>query len=104
MMRPRLLAVIPARGGSKGLPGKNIRPLAGIPLIAHSILLARLCPEIDRLAVSTDSPEIAAVAKQYGADVPFMRPAELARDDSPSWPVVRHALEARGQIEDRARG
>lgn len=96
-----LLAVIPARGGSKGLPGKNIRPLAGIPLIAHSILLARLCPEIDRLAVSTDSPEIAAVAKQYGADVPFMRPAELARDDSPSWPVVRHALETMEQIDDR---
>ena len=56
------LAVIPARGGSKGLPGKNIRPFAGLPLIAHSILLAKMCPEIDRCIVSTDSPDIAAVA------------------------------------------
>lgn len=88
-----LLAVIPARGGSKGLPGKNIRPLAGHPLIAHSILMARMCPEIDRLIVSTDDEKIAAVAKQYGADVPFFRPAALAQDETPMWPVVRHALQ-----------
>lgn len=92
-----LLAVIPARGGSKGLPGKNIRPFTGLPLIAHSILLAKMCPEIDRLIVSTDSPEIADVARDFGADVPFIRPAELARDDTPMWPVLRHALQA---IED----
>ena len=87
-----LLAVIPARGGSKGLPGKNIRPFAGLPLIAHSILLAKMCPEIDRTIVSTDSDEIAAVARDFGADVPFMRPSELAQDDTPMDPVVRHAL------------
>jgi len=88
----RLLAVIPARGGSKGLPGKNTRPFAGLPLIAHSILFAKLCPEIDRCIVSTDSPEIAEVAGQYGADVPFLRPSELAQDDTPIEPVIRHAL------------
>jgi len=90
--RPKLLAVIPARGGSKGLPGKNIRPFAGLPLIAHSILFARTCPEIDRAIVSTDAPEIADVARQFGADVPFLRPSELARDETPVWPVLRHAL------------
>ena len=90
--KTRLLAVIPARGGSKGLPGKNIRPFAGLPLIAHSILLAKMCPEIDRCIVSTDSPDIAAVARDFGADVPFVRPAELAQDDTPMEPVLRHAL------------
>jgi N-acylneuraminate cytidylyltransferase len=87
-----LLAIIPARGGSKGLPGKNIRPLAGIPLIAHTIWFAKLCPEIDRCIVSTDSPEIAEVARQFGAEVPFIRPSMLAQDDTPMWPVLRHAL------------
>lgn len=87
-----LLAVIPARGGSKGLPGKNIIPLAGLPLIAHSIRLAALCKEIDCCVVSTDSEEIAAVARSYGADVPFLRPPELAQDDTPMWPVLQHAL------------
>jgi CMP-N,N'-diacetyllegionaminic acid synthase len=95
----KLLSVIPARGGSKGLPGKNIRPLAGLPLIAHSILLARSCPEIDRVIVSTDSEEIAAVARKYGCDVPFARPAEHASDDAPLWPVLRHALEMAEQID-----
>jgi len=87
-----VLAVIPARGGSKGMQDKNIRPFAGLPLIAHSILFAQLCPEIHRCIVSTDSPEIAAVAQEHGADVPFMRPPELAQDDTPMWPVLRHAL------------
>jgi CMP-N,N'-diacetyllegionaminic acid synthase len=94
-----LLAIIPARGGSKGLPGKNIRPLAGLPLIAHSIRLAQMCPEITREIVSTDSPEIAAVARQFGAGVPFLRPAELAQDDTPMWPVLRHALQT---VEEQA--
>ncbi|ADU47774.1 cytidylyltransferase domain-containing protein [Intrasporangium calvum] len=93
MTRPRILAVVPARGGSKGLPGKNIRPLAGLPLIAHSIRAAALTPQVSRCVVSTDSTEIAAVARQSGGDVPFLRPAELARDDTPMAPVVRHALE-----------
>jgi len=76
----RVLAVIPARGGSKGLPGKNIRPMAGVPLIAHSLMLARMCPEIDRCVVSTDAESIAKVAREHGGDVPFLRPAELAHD------------------------
>lgn len=99
--RPRVLAVIPARGGSQGLPGKNIRPLLGLPLIAHSIRLAKMCPEIARCVVSTDSEEIARVARRHGADVPFLRPPELARSDTPIWPVLRHALE-QAEREERA--
>lgn len=87
-----VIAFIFARGGSKGLPGKNIRPLAGKPLIAWSIEHARSVNRIDRVIVSTDSEEIAAVARDFGADVPFMRPAELARDESPEWLAWRHAL------------
>jgi len=75
-----VLALIPARGGSKGLPGKNIRPLAGKPLLAYSIESARRCPHITRVVVSTDSPEIADVAIRYGAEVPFLRPSYLAGD------------------------
>jgi N-acylneuraminate cytidylyltransferase len=81
-----------ARGGSKGLPGKNIRILAGKPLIAWSIEHALAVGGVDRVIVSTDSLEIAAVAKQYGAEVPFLRPAELSEDDSPEWLAWRHAL------------
>lgn len=88
----RVLAVIPARGGSKGLPGKNIRKLAGLPLIAHSIELAKLCPEITRCVISTDSKEIAGVARRHGGDVPFLRPANLAKGDTPMWPVLQYAL------------
>jgi len=98
---PRVFALIPARGGSKGLPGKNIRPFAGLPLAAHSILFAKLCPEISRCIVSTDAMEIAEVARQFGAEVPFLRPAALAQDDTPMWPVIRHALawvEAQGGL------
>lgn len=87
-----VLAMIPARGGSKGLPRKNITPLAGLPLIAHSILLAKMCPEIAKCIVSTDDEEIAAVAQKYGAEVPFLRPAELARDDTAMWPVIQYTL------------
>ena len=85
-------AFIFARGGSKGLPGKNIRPLGGKPLIAWSIEHALSVKQIERVFVSTDSEEIAAVAREYGAEVPFIRPAELARDDSPEWLAWRHAL------------
>jgi len=87
-----ILAVIAARGGSKGLPRKNVRVLAGLPLIAHSILFAKLCPQIERCVVSTDDAGIAATAREFGAEVPFLRPAELARDDTPSLAVVQHAL------------
>ena len=85
-------AFIFARGGSKGLPGKNIRLLGGKPLIAWSIEHALAVKRIERVIVSTDSEEIAAVAREYGAEVPFIRPAELARDDSPEWLAWRHAL------------
>lgn len=85
-------AFIFARGGSKGLPGKNIRMLGGKPLIAWSIEHALAVKRIGRVIVSTDSEEIAAVAREYGAEVPFIRPAELARDDSPEWLAWRHAL------------
>ncbi len=87
------LALIPARGGSKGVPGKNVRPLAGLPLIVHSLRLAALCGEIDHTIVSTDSGDIARVAAAEGADVPFLRPPELAQDETPMLPVLQHALE-----------
>jgi CMP-N-acetylneuraminic acid synthetase len=85
-------AFIFARGGSKGLPGKNIRPLGDKPLIAWSIEQALAVKRICRVIVSTDSEEIAAVARAYGAEVPFLRPPELARDDSLEWLAWRHAL------------
>lgn len=88
----KAVAFIFARGGSKGLPGKNIRPLGGKPLIAWSIAHALAVKRITRVIVSTDSEDIAAVARDYGAEVPFIRPAELARDDSPEWLAWRHAL------------
>ena len=87
------VAFIFARGGSKGLPGKNIRPLGGKPLIAWSIEHALAINRIDRVIVSTDSDEIATISKQYGAEVPFIRPSELAQDDSAEWLVWRHALD-----------
>ena len=80
-----VVALIFARGGSKGLPGKNIRLLGGKPLIGWSIEQARNVKRIDHVIVSTDSEDIAAIAVAFGAEVPFMRPPELARDDSPEW-------------------
>lgn len=96
----KVLALIPARGGSKGVLKKNIRLLAGIPLVAHSILVAKACPYIDRVIVSTDDEEIAAVARKYGAEVPFMRPAEIAQDLTPDYPVFEHCLEWLEQTEN----
>ena len=86
------IAFIFARGGSKGLPGKNIRPLCEKPLIAWSIEVAQSIPRIDRVIVSTDSEEIASIAKGYGAELPFIRPSSLAEDNSPEWSAWRHAL------------
>ena len=86
------VAFIFARGGSKGLPGKNLRPLGGKPLIAWSICHAQSVKRIERVIVSTDCEEIASVASQYGADVPFMRPEKLAEDDSPEWLAWQHGL------------
>ena len=88
-----ILAIIPARGGSKGIPRKNIRPFAGAPLIAYSIAAARRSQRVTRTIVSTDDEEIAAVAREYGAETPFLRPAELARDDTTDYPVFAHALD-----------
>src|SRR4030042_318389 len=91
--QPRVLAVIPARGGSKGVPRKNIRPVCGKPLIAYTIETALAARRLfHRIIVSTDDGEIADVARRYGAEVPFMRPAELAADDVPTIPVLQHAL------------
>lgn len=90
--RPEILAIIPARGGSKGIPHKNIRDFAGYPLIAYSIEAALQSELVTRVIVSTDDPKIAEVAKQCGADVPFLRPAELAQDTTLDLPVFQHAL------------
>lgn len=91
-----ILAVITARGGSVSLPRKNVLPFCGKPLIAYSIDAATAARDagapIDRVVVSTDDAEIADVSRRYGADVPFMRPAKLARSDTPSLPVVQHAV------------
>jgi len=88
----KYIILICARGGSKGLPGKNIKQLNGIPLIGWSIKIAKQIDRVSRVIVSTDSEEIAKVALKYGAEVPFMRPKELAQDDSPEWLVWKHAI------------
>jgi len=87
-----VLAIIPARGGSKGVPRKNIRELAGKPLIAWSIEAAKKSQYIDRIVVSTDDQEIAEVATQWGGEVPFLRPSELAQDSTPGIAPVLHML------------
>ncbi len=87
-----VLAIIPARGGSKGIPRKNIRPFVGYPLIAWSIAAASQAQTVTRTIVSTDDEEIAAVARQYGAEIPFLRPAEFAQDNTTDLPVFAHAL------------
>ena len=93
-----LVALIPARGGSKGIPKKNIKMIGGKPLLAHSIEFAKSISEIDRVIVSTDSQEIADIALEYGAEVPFLRPAELANDLTPMYDTVKHFIEfLRGQ-------
>lgn len=88
----KVLALIPARGGSKGIPRKNISPLLGKPLLSYSIAAAQSSRYIDRTIVSTDSEEIAEVARSCGAEVPFLRPEEFARDETPDLPVFTHCL------------
>lgn len=90
---PKVTAIIPARGGSKGVPGKNIRLLCGHPLIAWSIAAARLCRSVEETLVTTDSEEIAGVCRRYGVKVPFLRPAELAGDKSTDRDFMVHALD-----------
>lgn len=87
-----VLGVIPARGGSKGIADKNVRELGGKPLIAYSIEAALGARSIGRVIVSTDNPGIAALAREHGVEVPFMRPPELAEDDAPMLPVLTHAI------------
>ncbi len=87
-----VLAVVPARGGSKGIPGKNLRMLGGKPLLAHAIECGLASPDIDHLVVSTESDDIIAVAREHGADTPFIRPAELASDSAPMLPVLQHTI------------
>lgn len=91
--KPEVLAIIPARGGSKGIPRKNIRNFSGYPLIAWSIAAAKKSQSVTRVIVSTDDEEIAAVAREWGAETPFLRPAEFAQDKTTDLPVFVHALE-----------
>ena len=95
-----VLALIPARGGSKSIPRKNIRLFAGHPLIAYSIAAGLAAELITRVIVSTDDEEIATVARQYGAETPFLRPAEYAQDQTPDLPVYQHALTWLAENED----
>src|SRR5436853_4854858 len=89
----RIIALITARGGSKSIPRKNLAVVGGKPLIAWTIEAALKSNSVDRALVSTDDEEIAQIARQWGAEVPFLRPAKLAQDDSPHIPVVLHAVE-----------
>jgi len=95
---PNTLAIIPARGGSKGLPRKNIRMLGDKPLIAYTIHAALNSP-VERVVVSTDDEEIAAISRKYGAEVPFLRPADIAGDQASSLSVLRHGVEHMEQHE-----
>jgi CMP-N-acetylneuraminic acid synthetase len=92
MVKTEVLAIIPARGGSKSIPRKNINLFFGHPLIAYSIAAARCSPSVTRVLVSTDDDEIAAISRSYGAETPFLRPAVYAQDDTPDLPVFQHAL------------
>ncbi|MDB9776530.1 acylneuraminate cytidylyltransferase family protein [Alphaproteobacteria bacterium] len=91
-MNNKFVALIPARGGSKGVPGKNIRNLSGHPMISYSIIASKLSKKISETIVSTDSKEIAKIAKAYGASVPFMRPSAIAKDNSTDIEFVLHAI------------
>src|SRR5262245_66458941 len=89
---PYVFGVIPARGGSKGLPGKNLRVLGKLSLIGHAVASSRESSRLTRFIVSTDSPELADEARRHGAEVPFQRPAELASDQAGMVPVLQHAV------------
>jgi CMP-N,N'-diacetyllegionaminic acid synthase len=90
----RALGIVPARGGSKGVPGKNVRMLNGRPLLDYTARAARESGVLDRIVLSTDSPEIADVGRTCGLEVPFLRPTELAGDETPMLPVLQHTVEA----------
>lgn len=99
MKKPEVLAIIPARGGSKGIPRKNIRNFAGSPLIAYSIAAGLQAESVTRVIVSTDDDEIAEIARQFGAEIPFLRPSELAQDRTLDLPVFQHALKWMSETE-----
>ena len=88
-----VLAIVPARGGSKGIPRKNIRSFAGYPLLAYSVAAGKQAQTVGRVLVSTDDDEIAAVAREFGAETPFLRPVALAADETTDLPVFQHALQ-----------
>jgi CMP-N-acetylneuraminic acid synthetase len=88
-----LLAIIPARGGSKGIPRKNLAPVAGLPLLAWTCRAALESRSLSRVILSTEDSEIAERGREFGVEAPFLRPAELAQDETPTLPVIRHALE-----------
>ncbi len=100
-MMDNVIGFIFARGGSKGVPGKNIRPLGGRPLIAHAIQAGLECRALQRIVVSTDCPEIARIARSCGAEVPFLRPPLLASDTAPERLAWRHAIEQVEQMDQR---
>ncbi len=100
-MKENVIAIIPARSGSKGVPGKNIALLGGHPLIAFSIAAAKLAG-IERVLVSTDSEEYASVAMRYKAEIPFMRPAEISSDQSTDFEFMRHAMDWMVEKENSA--
>lgn len=89
----KILALVPARGGSKGIPRKNLQLLAGRPLVAHAVATGLATRQVTRVVCSTDDRDIADAARAAGAEVPFLRPAELAQDTSEDWPVFKHALD-----------
>jgi len=97
----RVLGVIPARGGSRGIPRKNIRSLGGKPLLQYTSDVALAARSLSRVVVSTDDEQIAAMARSCGVDVPFLRPPELARDETPTLPVVLHAVTCLEALGDR---
>lgn len=99
-MKSKVVALIPARSGSKGIPNKNIKTIGGKPLIAHSIEFALKIKKIDRVIVSTDSKKIAQVAKKYGAEVPFIRPKSLASDSARMYDTVNHLIQFLNQRKD----
>ncbi|TMK39922.1 MAG: acylneuraminate cytidylyltransferase family protein [Actinobacteria bacterium] len=94
-----VIALVPARSGSKGLPHKNLADLGGFPLLAYSVLAGLLAEAIDRVLVTSDAPELAEVGIRFGAEAPFLRPAALANDDSPDLGYVRHALDWLAEAE-----
>jgi N,N'-diacetyl-8-epilegionaminate cytidylyltransferase len=101
MSRPYTIGMVFARGGSKGVPRKNLRLLGGKPLIGWAIEIARNCPSLDRIVVSTEDSEIAEVARTFGAEVPFFRPNELAQDDSPELLAWKHAIRTLDALDGR---